>query len=147
MGVFHVFYIVQIVPNRATHHIVVSLKTAVTVTDIMEVLGSVIAGFVIFLTSERTTFEFSTFLNWQQLVLTFSVLDLKHPFWANLVQKNQIYQFQLKFGTKNNSNMQNSMALFTFSVLDWKNPFQANFVQKAKIDSFAAFQTKETGNQ
>ena len=37
MGVFHVFYIVQMVPNRATHHIVVSLKTAVTVTDIMEV--------------------------------------------------------------------------------------------------------------
>ena len=83
------------------------------------------------------------------VVFTFSVLDWKHPFWANLVQKvkivslswklvlfgletpflgkfgtkNQNCQFKLKFGTKTNSNMQNSMALFTFSVLDRKHPF------------------------
>ena len=34
-------------------------------------------------------------------------------FWANLVQKKQNCQFQLKFGTQTNSNMHNSMAIFT----------------------------------
>ena len=37
--------------------------------------------------------------------------------------KNENCQFKLKFGTKTNSNMQNSMVVFTFSVLYWKHPF------------------------
>ena len=32
----------------------------------------------------------------------------------NLVQKSQNYQFEMKFGTYTNSNMQNSIMLFTF---------------------------------
>ena len=42
----------------------------------------------------------------------------------------------LKFGTKTNSNMQNSMVMFTFLVCDWKYPFEANLVKKIKIVSF-----------
>ena len=39
----------------------------------------------------------------------FSVFDQKFPFWANLIKKSQNCQFELKFGTKTNSNMQNSI--------------------------------------
>ena len=48
-------------------------------------------------------------INMQKLVELFIlfVLDRKHPFWANLVQKNQNSQLKLKFGTFTNSNMQN----------------------------------------
>ena len=47
-------------------------------------------------------------------LFTFSVLDRKHPYWANLMQK---------IGTNINSDMQNSMVVFTFAVLDRKYPF------------------------
>ena len=50
------------------------------------------------------------------LVFRFSVLDKKHYFLANLVQKIKIAKFKLKFGTSTNSKMQNSMVVFTFSV-------------------------------
>ena len=43
----------------------------------------------------------------------------------------------MKFDTKTNLNMQNSMVVFNASVLDWKYPFWANFVQKTKIGSFS----------
>ena len=39
------------------------------------------------------------------LMFTFSDFNRKYPFWVNLVQKNQNYQFILKFGTCTNSNM------------------------------------------
>ena len=78
-------------------------------------------------------------INMQKLVELFIlfVLDRKHPFWANLVQKNQNSQFKLKFGAFTNSNMQNWMALFTFTVLDRKHSFWANLVQKNKIVSLS----------
>ena len=39
---------------------------------------------------------------------------------SNFDPKNQISQFTLNFGTKNNSNMQNFIVVLTFSLLDWK---------------------------
>ena len=57
------------------------------------------------------------------------------PFLGKFGPKNQNCQFKLKFGTKPNSNMQNSMVVFTFSVLDRKHPIRANLVQKIKIVS------------
>ena len=63
-------------------------------------------------------------------VFTFSVLDQKNPFWANLVKKIKNSQFKLKFGTKTNLNMRNSMMMFTsdHEYLSW-----ANLVQKFKV--------------
>ena len=45
---------------------------------------------------------------------------------------NQNFQFKLKFVTKDNSNMQNSMIVFTFSL-----KYQANLVRKIKLVSFS----------
>ena len=67
------------------------------------------------------------------VVFTFSVLDQKYPFWTKLFQKNKNCQFNLKFGTKTNSNMQNSMVVFILFVLGWKYQFWANLIQKIKI--------------
>ena len=82
----------------------------------------------------------------------FSVLDQKHPFWANLSQKIKIVNLSW------NSNMRNSMVMFTFSVFDlvprliriWtfsgyadffcfrpKIPFLDKFVPKTKIVSLS----------
>ena len=44
---------------------------------------------------------------------------------------------KLKFGTKTNSNMQNSVVLFTFSYSDWKYSFSVNLVQKIKTVSLS----------
>ena len=57
------------------------------------------------------------------------------PFLGKFGPKNQNCQFNVKFGTLTNSNMQNSMGLFTFSLLDRKHPFWANLAQKIKIVS------------
>ena len=51
--------------------------------------------------------------------------------------KNQNFQFELKFCTYNNLNMQNSMMVFTFSVLNQKNLFGVNLVHKIKIVSLS----------
>ena len=64
---------------------------------------------------------------------TFSVLDWKYPFWANLAQ---ICQFKLKLGIKTNLNMQNSMVVFTFAVLDQKKPFLGKFGPKIQSYQF-----------
>ena len=64
------------------------------------------------------------------MVFTFSVLDQKNLFSANLVKKNQNCQFQLKFGTKTNLIMQNSMMMFTFSAFEHKYLSWVNLVQK-----------------
>ena len=58
-------------------------------------------------------------------------------FLGNFCSKNKDCQFKLKFGTQNNWNMQNSLAMYTLSVLDQKYPFWANFVQKVKIVSLS----------
>ena len=46
---------------------------------------------------------------------------------------NQNCQFRLKFATRTNSNMRNSMIMFTSSVFDHKYPFRLNLVQIFKI--------------
>ena len=76
-------------------------------------------------------------MNNSMVVVTFYVLDWKHPFRTNLVQENRNCQFELKFVTLTYSNMQNSTMVFTFSVLDRKHPFWANLVKKIKIASLS----------
>ena len=49
----------------------------------------------------------------------------------------KIVRLKLKFGSQNNSNMQNSMVMYTLSVLDSKYPFKANLVQKVEIFSLS----------
>ena len=47
--------------------------------------------------------------------------------------KTQYCQFNVKFGSSNNLNMQNSMVVLTFFVSKGKHPFWANLVKKSKI--------------
>ena len=51
-------------------------------------------------------------------------------FLGKLGNNIQSCQFRLKFGTKTNLNMQNSVVVPTSAVLDWKYPFCANLIQK-----------------
>ena len=60
---------------------------------------------------------------------------LKIPFLGKFGPENHNCQFKLRFGTKTNSNMQNSMVVFTLSVFDWKYYFWANLIQKIKMVS------------
>ena len=55
------------------------------------------------------------------VMFTFSLFGRKYLFWGKLGSKNQNCQFELKFGSWTNLNMQNSMVIFTFFVLDQKN--------------------------
>ena len=57
------------------------------------------------------------------------------PFLGKYGQKNQNYQFKLKFGTKTNLNMRNSMMMFTFSFLGKFGPKIQNFLFKVKFDT------------
>ena len=61
------------------------------------------------------------------------------PFLVNFGQKkkNQNCQFKLKFGTKTNWNMQNSMVMFILFVLDKKYHFLTMLVQKNKSVSLS----------
>ena len=54
------------------------------------------------------------------------------PFLGKSGQKNQNCQFKLKFGSKTNLNMWNSLIMFTFSVFVHKYISWANLVQKFK---------------
>ena len=58
-------------------------------------------------------------------------------FLRKLGPKHQNCQFELKFNTKPNSNMQNPMLVFTFSVLSGNYPFMANLVKNIKIVSLS----------
>ena len=50
---------------------------------------------------------------------------------GNRIKKNpQNCQFKLKFGTKTNSNMQNSVVVFTFFSFRWEIPFLGKFSPK-----------------
>ena len=69
------------------------------------------------------------------MVLDFSLLDEKHPFFSKFGPNHQNCQLYLKFSTKFNSNIQNSMVMFTFSVLNGNHPFWADIVQKIKSAS------------
>ena len=63
----------------------------------------------------------------------FSWFTMEIPFWGKFVPENQNCQFKLKFGTKTNWNMQNSVVLFTFSAFDWKYCFGENFILEAEV--------------
>ena len=54
------------------------------------------------------------------------------PFLGKSGQKNQNCQFKLRFGTKTNSNMQNSMVVSVYFICLSENsyPLWANLVQK-----------------
>ena len=71
------------------------------------------------------------------VVFKFSVLDGKHPFLANLVQKMKSVNFSsnLLHRLIYNFNMKNSMVVFTLSVLDQKHSFWKNLVQTLSIVS------------
>ena len=60
-------------------------------------------------------------------------LDWKYHFWADLVQKVKIVNFNLKFGTWINLNMKNSMVIFIFFCFRMKVLFLGNLFQKSKL--------------
>ena len=64
-------------------------------------------------------------------------------FLGKLIPKNQNYQFKLKFGTKSNSNMKNSLAMLTFSVFNRKY-YLCNFFLKFKTNCLRWNLVKET---
>ena len=57
-------------------------------------------------------------VNLSKNLLTFSVFDHKYLSWANLVRKTHKCLFKVKFDTKTNLNMQNSMVVSILYVLD-----------------------------
>ena len=57
----------------------------------------------------------------------------ENPCLGKSGQKNKNCQFKLKFGTKTNLKMHNSMTMLTFSVFDNKYLSWANLVPKFKI--------------
>ena len=61
------------------------------------------------------------------------LFSTENTFLGKSGQKNQNCQFKLKFGTKTNLNMQNSMMMSTFSVFEHKYLCWVNLVQKFKI--------------
>ena len=63
----------------------------------------------------------------------FSVLDQKYSFWVNFVKENQDCQFKLKFGTKTNLNMENSIVMFIFAFFRPEINLLGKFVSKMKI--------------
>ena len=58
-----------------------------------------------------------------------------NTFFGKIWLKHQSFQFRLTLGTKNKSNMKNSMVMFTSFVSNWKNPFRGSLVQKIIEDS------------
>ena len=66
--------------------------------------------------------------------VNFCCLRPEKPFSGKSSRKiNQNCQFMLKFGTKTNLNIRNSMMMFTLSVFEHKYLSWANLVQKLKI--------------
>ena len=66
------------------------------------------------------------------VLLIFSFLDQKE-FLGKFGPTNQNRHFKLKFGTKTNLNMQNSMVMPSVSVLDRKYCFWAIWRKKSKL--------------
>ena len=58
------------------------------------------------------------------------------PFLEKFGPKNQSCQFELKFGTKTNSNMQNSLVIFTFSFFSPRMPHLGKFGLKSQSCQF-----------
>ena len=69
------------------------------------------------------------------MIFTLSVFDHKYSSWANVAQNLKL--FKVKFDSKTNPNMQNSVVVSILSALDWKHPFWENLVQKIKIFSLS----------
>ena len=69
------------------------------------------------------------------MIFTLSVFDYKYSSWENVAQN--LTLFKVKFDSKTNPNMQNSVVVSILSVLDWRHPFWANLVQKTKIVSLS----------
>ena len=67
-------------------------------------------------------------IQWRSLFLFLTINIVLGQIWS----KNSKL-FKVKFDTKANLNMQNSMMMFTFSVFDLKYLFWANLVHKIKI--------------
>ena len=70
------------------------------------------------------------------MVFAFSILNWKHSFWTNLVEKLKKCQPNLKFGTKTNSNILNLIVVFTFPILNLQHCFWANLLQKVENSQF-----------
>ena len=62
------------------------------------------------------------------MIFTLSVFDYKYSSWENVAQN--LTLFKVKFDSKTNPNMQNSVVVSILSVLDWKHPFWA---KKSKL--------------
>ena len=62
-------------------------------------------------------------MNMQHSTVVFTVLDKEIPLLGKVGQKKQNCQFELKFRTLTNSNIENSVVMFAFSLLDQKYPF------------------------
>ena len=79
-------------------------------------------------------------------------LRLEIPFFVIYGPKNQNFQFKLKFGAKNNLNMQNSRVMFTFSIFYCTVrdctckylPFLSKYGQKNQILSAVYSQRRKT---
>ena len=71
------------------------------------------------------------------VAFTFFLFWLKIPFFDKLGPKDQNCQFKLKFGTKNNLHMQNSVMVFTFSVFETGNVIFGETWSKIKIVSLS----------
>ena len=67
------------------------------------------------------------------VVFTFSVLDQKNPFWS----KDLSCLFKIKFDSKTNLNMQNSIVVSILPVWGWKYSFLGEFAKKIKIFSLS----------
>ena len=63
----------------------------------------------------------------------FCSFGLEMSFLGKFDTKNQNFQAKLKFDTKINSNMQNSIAVFNFSAFGWRYLFLATLAPKFKI--------------
>ena len=68
-----------------------------------------------------------------KVVVFFFWFRLEIPFLGQFDPENQNCKFKLKFGTKTNLNMKNSMVLFSFSLFDWKCSFGENFIAEAEV--------------
>ena len=70
-------------------------------------------------------------------LFTFSILEWKHPFWANLVQKIKIVSLSWNLVPTLIRISRIQWWCSFFSILDRKHPFWANLVQKVKIVSLS----------
>ena len=77
-------------------------------------------------------------MQWHCLLFLFLTGNtLFRQIWS---KKSPNFQFKLKFGTLNDSNMQNSMVVLTFFCLILETPFLVNEGEQSAIIVFATLQ-------